>query len=181
MSTPGSQQLTKDNPARTIRDATILQQRLDGGTVREIAAAVGCDKGTVSKVLNSGDIKSIIEQAQKKLIDDSLETVVANQIRKIELGRQILSKESGDKHNAIGSVKDKDLLELADKAETRIMQSIGIAPAHTQSQVFLAISNQINNLLAPEVLDLLQRRATDTVIDIDLDLPEGTSEGGDGA
>lgn len=176
-------QLTKENPRRTVRDATILEKRLEGGTVRAIAADMGIDKGTVSKVLRSDDIRAMIESAQSKLINDSLSTVVSNQLRKIELSRQILTGDNQD--NAIPTVKDKDILELADKAETRIMQSVGIAPSHTTATVFQQIFNSNMAVISPQVLDMLKDRDTRPVLDIEPDLPDIDSpdlvqSGGDG-
>jgi hypothetical protein len=174
MATP----LMKENPGRSERDRTIVEKRLAGGTMAQIAADVGVCKSTVHYTLNSSEIKSLIEQAQKKLIDDSLQTVVSNQIRKIELAKQILTgkdkdgKSKGKDSHAIATVKDKDILELADKAETRIMQSVGIAPSHTTATVFQQIFNSNMAVISPQVLDMLRQRDTGPVLDIEPDLPD---------
>ena len=90
MATP----LIKDNPARTERDGTILAERMAGKTYSDISQSTGVPKTTISRVLNSAEIKARIEAAQQELIDGSLATVISNQLRKIELSRQILTGES---------------------------------------------------------------------------------------
>ena len=166
MATP----LIKDNPARTERDGTILAERMAGKTYSDISQSTGVPKTTISRVLNSAEIKARIEAAQQELIDGSLATVISNQLRKIELSRQILTGDNQD--NTIPTVKDKDILELADKAETRIMQSVGIAPSHTTATVFQQIFNSNMAVISPQVLDMLRQRDTGPVLDIEPDLPD---------
>ena len=168
----------------------------EGETGDDIAAMVGVSNATVSRLKNKPDIKALVRQAQEDLINLSLKTTIDNQARKIELGKLILSGQAtapistdqpqsdttpantSDKASArsvIPTVDDKDLLALADRAENRLMQSIGLAPSHTLGQTFIAISNSFNQSTDPAVLALLQAAMpgagdVEDVIDVDLEL-----------
>ena len=164
----------------------------EGETGDDIAAMVGVSNATVSRLKNKPDIKALVRKAQETLINDSLDTAISNQTRKMEIGKLILSGQAtaptstdqpqsdkpADKASArsvIPTVDDKDLLALADRAENRLMQSIGLAPSHTLGQTFIAISNSFNQSTDPAVLALLQAAMpgagdVEDVIDVDLEL-----------
>ena len=164
----------------------------EGETGDDIAAMVGVSNATVSRLKNKPDIKALVRKAQETLINDSLDTAISNQTRKMEIGKLILSGQAGppvstdqpqsdkptDKassRSVLPTVDDKDLLALADRAENRLMQSIGLAPSHTLGQTFIAISNSFNQSTDPAVLALLQAAMpgagdVEDVIDVDLEL-----------
>jgi len=159
---------------------------IEGKPQIEIAQTVGICQQRVSQIANKENIREIVEKAQQQLINQSLNTAIANQSRKIELANIILSgkkkkRDPKDTHNIglpvhqIPTVKDSDILELAEKAEQRIMQSVGIAPSHAQSLVFTQIFNQTNQVLSPEVLKLMDK-AGSSIIDIELGIPGEKSD-----
>ena len=162
----------------TENEKKIVPSIIDGVRQSAIAAQLGVSQQYISKVNNKDHIREVVERAQRKLIDESLETVIGNQVRKIQLASIILSEniEGEERKDQISTVKDKDLLDLADKAETRIMQSIGMGGAHTQAPVYLNIVNQTNAVLTPEVLQLLStKQASEAdILDIDPEIPQET-------
>jgi len=154
----------------TDKEKAALPLLIEGRPQREIAEKTGMCQSTVSAIKNKDGIRELIEQAQQKIIDKGLDQVINNQLRKIALGKTILSKKHSEDNiitHEIPTIEDKTLLELADKAENRLMQSVGLAPSYSQSNAFLQIINNNQAVLSPEVLDLL-RVASGDVIDVEL-------------
>ena len=168
----------------------------EGQTGAAIAQTLDMSESMVSRTKRKPDIKALVRKAQETLINASLDTAISNQTRKMEIGKLILSGQAtapistdqpqsdttpantSDKASArsvIPTVDDKDLLALADRAENRLMQSIGLAPSHTLGQTFIAISNSFNQSTDPAVLKLLAAAMpgssdVEDVIDVDLEL-----------
>ena len=159
---------------------------IEGKPQKEIAQAMGICQQRVSQIANKDNIRDLVEKAQEELINNSLQTAISNQSRKIELAQTILSgkKKKRNPHETYNEEKpvhqlptilDKDILELAEKAEQRIMQAVGIAHSHSRSSVFINIMNQTNQVLSEEVLRLMDR-AEGSIIDIELEIPGEESD-----
>ena len=88
-----------------------------------------------------------------------MDEVVENQILKIKLANERLKEKE-----KITS-KDKTLLELADKAEERMMAATGISNSPNQSKIIQTIFNQQNNIISPEVAKILEKYSQEDVID----------------
>ena len=164
----------------------------EGQTGAAIAQTMDMSESMVSRTKRKPDIKALVRKAQETLINDSLDTAIANQTRKMEIGKLILSGQAtaptsidqpqtdkptdkASSRSVLPTVDDKDLLALADRAENRLMQSIGLAPSHTLGQTFIAISNSFNQSTDPAVLKLLAAAMpgssdVEDVIDVDLEL-----------
>ena len=102
-----------------------------------IAREVGIPRTSLQRYLQKDEIQALIKDAQLKLISGSLTTAVKNQRLKIGLSHKILKLAGQDKALPDNA---KTLLELGDRAESKLLESTGIHPSHTQSI-------QINNIL----------------------------------
>lgn len=131
-----------------------------GASERQVAAAIGCSPANAHYLKDRDDLQQIIKAAQINLIKNSVEKAVTNQIDKINIGDTITKKiVAGEKLNS-GAVK---LLELAQQCENRVLESVGIHNAHTQSI-------QVNNILvdnrselSPAVERLLMQHMTGAI------------------
>lgn len=110
--------------------------RLEGQTYRAIGKALQVDPMTAYRNTNKDEINHKIKKAQSNIINSHLATTVKNQGLKIALGHKLLKQAAKGEELPKES---KTILELADKAESRVLESIGIAGSHT--------SIQVNNIL----------------------------------
>jgi hypothetical protein len=108
-----------------------------GASERQVAAALGCSNANAHYLKHREDLQHIIKSAQINLIKNTVEKAVSNQTDRINAGSTITNKIiAGEKLNS-GAVK---LLELAQQCENKVLESVGIHNAHTQSI-------QVNNIL----------------------------------
>lgn len=143
---------SKNNPIKVQRNISVAQSKLAGKSYREIAKIHGIDPGTVSRILQNADIKDIIETGTKQ--------IVAMVPKAIDNYREFLVDE--DKKIKLSATQD-------------VAKMTGLSPSHTQNVI---ISNSFNNnqqVLSPEVLELL-RLAGEPVVDIDLEFDAETVE-----
>ena len=103
------------------------------------------------------NIQEIVRAAQTQLINDNLDNVLYNQRRKIELAKDVLSKEGVTPEECNEA---KTILELADKAENRIGQGIGIFPTHTQSVQYIQLTAGRDMILSDDVLDIIGKHVS---------------------
>jgi len=143
---------------------------LEGCSCAEIARREGKSPTTISEWVgrNKEEIQKIVEAAQMRMIDENLDTVVENQRMKIHLGNWKLKAAIPDKEGVIkkelGS-EDKLVMELADKAEDRLMKSIGLASSVSQSTVIQNIFNQQNNIISDGMSKMLAKYSEEDVIE----------------
>lgn len=122
--------MSKDNPERIGRDRTIVELRLQGKAMSEIAREMDCSKDTVSRVLRDKDMKAILEAGTQEIIA-SVPRAVAN---------------------IQGFLKDSDK-QLKYKASKDILEMANIAPGKVQNNYIQTIYQQNNTqIVAPEVL-----------------------------
>jgi hypothetical protein len=145
--------------------ATATAALINGASQVQAARQAGMDRGTLRHNLTPA-LQDRIRQAQIDLIDASLQKAVENQQLKIEAANTELNSYKRGSDLRPGA---KTILELADKAEDRLLQSVGINPSHTQSAQYLNLT-QINLEITPEVARLLRFDALDVsesdVIDV---------------
>ena len=124
-------------------------------TQREVAVQVGISPATVNRIANRDDITAKIKTAQMRLINNGLQTAIQNQQLKIGLSRKILKQTAdGQETHKLA----KTILELGDRAETKLLESVGIHPSHTQSITLtnIMVDNSVN--LSPAIEAMLTDR-----------------------
>jgi len=148
-----------------------------GMTQGRIAEEAGISRQRVNQIANQDNIREIVRAAQTQLINDNLNNVLYNQRRKIELAREIIDgngtqlitgvNQKGQEKTVIADrvpgVDNKTILELADKAENRIGQGIGIFPTHTQSVQYIQLTAGRDMVLSDDVLDIIGRHVTEAI------------------
>ena len=117
-------QLTKDNPGREQRDATIAYLRLQGLNLREIAKKVNLHYSQVSRILQDDEIKEIIESTQRAMIEKVPEAAAQY--------ADLLHSEDESMREKVG----KTMLQMA-----------GILPSHTVATFIQNIYQQNNAIL----------------------------------
>jgi predicted transcriptional regulator len=123
--------LTKDNPARVKRDATIIAARLAGQTYAEIAKTVGISKGTISRILTDEETRDVIQTGTRLMVN--LTPIVVNNYNKL--------------------IKSENE-EIQLKATNKVAEIIGIAPSHTPNVLINQVINQVN-VTGPKELSVL--------------------------
>ena len=139
-----------------LKQAAVM--RAEGASYRAIGQAIGVPFRTVHGNLQKDEANQLIKDAQTNIIQRSLSTAVKNQALKIALGHKIL-KQIGKGEQT--SEHTKTLLDIADKAEARVLDATGITGAHTSVQ----ISNVLNlgSLeLSPAIEHMLIRHLQDS-------------------
>jgi len=134
--------LPADNPARSLRDLTIIKERAKGQPLSAIADKTGITKQQVHNILSDDEAKAKLQLIINKHIAAS-DKIQDNII-------SIASTTPGEN----GSIRTADIL-AATKEHNQI---IGIAGSHTQPNVFIGRYYQQTNVVAidPGVLDVLQ-------------------------
>ena len=138
--------LTKDNPARTERDLTIAQQRLNGLTYSMLATQHGLSKATISAILTDPEIKDILNTGTQEIVK--------------------LIPKAVDNYNTILSCDD---LSLRLKASKDVLTTVGIAPSNTVNQYFTNIINAGNINIGADVLGIIGRHIDGEILDISED------------
>jgi ribosomal protein S13 len=124
-------------------------------TQSSIARKLGVHPSNVCRQLQQDGIQELIKAAQVKLVKGSLDKAIQNQQDKIDLSSAIIAQvRNGQETHPLA----KTMAELGDRAEQGLMQSTGIAVAHTQSIQInnLLISNTVN--LSPAIEAMLTER-----------------------
>lgn len=105
-----------------------------GHTYHETGKALGVSPAALTHLKQKSLAKEIIEHIQTRYILRAAKLVVNNQLYKIKRANKILRDPVRYPSNKLGEYKT--LLELADKAEYRLAQVIGISTSHAPSYVF---------------------------------------------
>jgi len=134
----------------------VVKQLAVGESQNSIAEQVGLNQSQVSRFANREDIKALIEEQQRELLKvapDAVENV------------KELVKEMKD------TPKDEiKRRELCYKASTDVLKSVGLLPAHVQSQTFINMYQDNRAILSPKIIRFLQNKDDDTDIPDDVDL-----------
>ncbi len=148
--------------------ATATSAMINGATQTAAAQASGVHESTLRWALNRDpDLQDRIRNAQISIINSSLLKAITNQELKISAGNKEITKYHDGKelHD-----QAKTILELADRAESKLLESVGIYPSHTQSIQVLNLT-QINMEISPEVSKLLAfEEAAEVVPEMGVDL-----------
>jgi len=127
--------LTKDNPARMVRDVSIAKDRLSGCSYSDLAKTYGISMMQISRILNDSDIKDIIN------------TGTSTMVSMIPLANQVY-------HDRL---RDNDKPELQLKAAQDVAKISGIMPGAVLNQTINNIYNQQNNIVTTETAALVRR------------------------
>ncbi len=125
------------------KDLAIAVTASHGLTQEEIAAKVGISQTTVSRRLKRPEVKALIEEIQITLIEATAEKtkeIISNLINRYESNACLDKKSEIEKEHGF-------------KCLTKMAETMGIFPAHTQSSVMINILNQ---QIAPAVTKEIQ-------------------------
>jgi len=133
----------------------LVSKVIAGSSVLAAANQLGIPKSSAYDLVNRDDIQAKIKAAQTKLINDSLQKAIENQSSKIEISQILLNKFSEGQELPDNS---KTILELGDRAEGKLLESVGIHPSHTQSITLtnIMVDNSVN--LSPSIEAMLTER-----------------------
>jgi len=115
----------------------IATKTAQGKTGLQIAKETGTSAPTVCRRLKREEIQALVNDIQARLIDQAAAKSAQNIID-------------------IVNTENSKLINQKLKYSDKVLQSIGIMPAHTQSIVFNTLINQSNNLVGSDILQILQ-------------------------
>jgi predicted transcriptional regulator len=150
---PPTKPLFKDNPARVVRDALIIEKRLEGKSQRAVAEEVGVSQDTVKRTLKDDDYKDIIDRSTKEMIE--------------------LMPKAVDNVNGF-LVSDNEQYRY--KASTFILEKIWKEDKHTENPVIQQYFNQTNISVIPPTISKLLDLKADEMTCIDLQQPPEKSK-----
>ena len=128
--------LTPDNPGRTCRDLHIAEMRAKGMTTIEIGKQTNLTHQRISQIINDDEIKSIIEDTQRKYIAEAPEIS----------DRFLMLCKDEDK-----SISTKNIAEYH--------KIVGISPSHANNQFIQNIYNDNSQVVVSEgIIELLKGR-----------------------
>lgn len=141
MGTAGA--LTIDNPARSERDGTLIQDRLSGMTYSELAAKHGIAKSTVCRVLTKPEIRDVLDAGTSQMLS-------------------LIPKACHIHQKAMESHDDNgNPTALSLKAAETVLKTGAILPTNTVNQTVTQIYNIQNNItLNPGVATALTTSLT---------------------
>lgn len=109
----------------------------EGHTQHEAARTVGVTDGAITQFLDrEPEIRKQVKAIQQGIILEAGPLAKDNTIRCIKLANDIFRKAEGKKHPGAWLEDNKVAVDLADKKEKRVLNTMGISGAPTQS-VFL--------------------------------------------
>jgi hypothetical protein len=137
--------LTKDNPARMERDRTIAAERLKGKTYRELSEQFGLSKSSLHHILSDDEMRDVIEAGTREMTG-------------------LIPKAVGNYEKLLDSTDEKVRL----KASQDVLQTTGIMPSHTQSNIMVNILNRTDIVITKEIEQLSEflRSQLEHAIDI---------------
>jgi hypothetical protein len=119
----------------------IVKRLASGESQYSIAKEVGLNRSTVCRFANRGDIRRLIEQEQRKLIEvvpDAVENVKSLVREMKEIPQEEIKRR-----------------ELSYKASKDVLKSVGILPTPAHSQTFIDISQENNQIISPVVWQVI--------------------------
>ncbi|MCK4328774.1 hypothetical protein KAX02_02920 [candidate division WOR-3 bacterium] len=145
-------------------------------TQDEIAKQLNITQPRVSQIAHKAEVRTLVEKAQVRFIQQGIKIAISNQLAKVEAGKAILSNQSnqldiigdGVEPSYITGVPNRDILALADKVEARLMQSVGILPSQTPSPVYLTLIAGGNIVLVDPTVQAALQGYTDDLFDDDV-------------
>lgn len=147
----------------------------------DIADELGISQPAVSKIANKADVKALVDKAQLQFVQKGTQIAIDSQLDKIKAGKAILANKANPKQKTlkdseerilnqsyINGVDNGAILQLADKVEQRLLQSVGILPTHMQSNVYLTLIAAGDIHLSNDVIQILQKHLTQDIIDAEV-------------
>jgi hypothetical protein len=141
---------------------------IEGKSQNEAAKMIGMSRQGMMAHIDKDQIQQIIQDNQRKIINEAVGKAVQNQINKITLSGQLVNQAlQGEDMPACY----KTYADLGHDAEKQLLTSVGIHPSHTQSAQYLSLT-QVNLEISPEVakllsFDRLTNTSDDDVITVD--------------
>ncbi|HLG29834.1 MAG TPA: hypothetical protein VI387_06440, partial [Candidatus Brocadiales bacterium] len=123
----------------------VVKQLAVGESQNSIAGEIGLCQSQVSRFAKKEDIRSLIEQEQRRLIE-----VVPDAVENVkELVREMKNISKDD-------IKAR---ELSYKASKDVLKSVGLLPTPIQSQTFINLYQDNKQIISPVMEEILERIA----------------------
>lgn len=151
-----------------------LQLLGQGHAQTVVANAVGVDKSTICRLAKKHQEQ--IKAATLQMIQDNLPVICSNHRNTLQLANKLLSIQDTDsqalqnlmcKLSTIG-IDPKDILDLSDRKEHRMMQMMGMVPTHTPSLVINNLFQTQTTVINQQVLSMVQREVARTLDVVDV-------------
>lgn len=135
----------------------------------DIAAELGVTGAAITKHLNKDETAALIAASQARILEEALSTAIDNQISKIKIGKVLVKNrlEEGYDKGSREDITDRgQWLNLAERAENKLLESVGIHASHAQSIQIANILNVSGADMPDEIRDLIQAvRGRETVLE----------------
>lgn len=123
----------------------VVKQLAVGESQNSIAREMGLHQSQISRFANREDIKALIEQEQRRLLE-----VVPDAVENVKsLVREMKTIPKKD-------IKSR---ELSYKASKDVLKSVGLLPTPIQSQTFINLYQHNQTALNPIILELLGKNS----------------------
>ncbi len=156
---------------------TAAVMRAQGASYMAVEEATGIPHSVAHRAFQKDELNQLVNQAQFNLIKNALGDAVNNQIAKIKAGAKIVNKISNSEDLPQGAIK---LMELAHDNENRLLSSVGIHQANTQSIVFQQMNIDARSELSPAIERMLVSHLGGDVIEAEVGEVNGQADGNDG-
>lgn len=123
-----------------------------------IAAELGLPPSSITRKLNTEATKELIAACQARLLDAALTPAIENQIQKIKIGQSLVAEKlqaDYDPGNREAITDRGQWLNLAERAENKLLESVGIHASHSTSVQIANILNVSQSEMPAEVRQLL--------------------------
>jgi len=138
-----------------------------GQTQQAVADQLGITQPSVFKIAHKTDVKKLVEAAQLQLVHQGTQIAIDSQIAKLKAGKAIISNQhnpgSTKPDRYVDGVDNGAILQLADKVEQRLLQSVGILPSNMQSATYIQLIAGRDIHLSHDVVDVLRRHLGDVM------------------
>ena len=139
---------TSNNPAKTVRNQNIIQERIAGATYKALMEHYELSNGGIEYILNSDESQDVIQ------------TAVSNQIAMVPLADKVLYQRLTDNKEP----------KLQMDAMRTVYKNTRIEPTHGQGNTYidkmLVVDGQPSASEVPRIQELLEDRHDKDIIDI---------------
>lgn len=130
----------------------IKTMKADGKSGNEIAGVTGISRITVNKFSRQKGVKRDIERLAMRMAKQGSKLISSNTLGVMKASN---TRIKGDP--TLGTMNTKDLLELSDKKEKRLGETIGLFPTTTKNPTTIStiINANTYNTISPVVMEAL--------------------------
>jgi hypothetical protein len=137
--------------------AAITAARLEGKTVREIAAATDICKTTVAETLKREDVKQIVDEGSARIVREAALPAVETRIAMVKAINRAITNDDVPLPGILKKLSAEKFVELGLKECQGVRQTAGIDPSQTSTVYMTNVFNDNRDMsMPPEILALLR-------------------------